>query len=154
SSIHFQTQLSNGHIVVESYYGGKNEGFGTFVKLPVQPPTGTPAFGPGYRHDPRNSPPFDTRHRLPFKPYGMEPLTLFADSEDDPALSSVPGKNDAPRMGKVTHPSGAPDNHLLCTYSPGNAHFFSAHTVKRPGETLIDSGIYLIKSGKPIYEPG
>ena len=30
----------------------------------------------------------------------------------------------------------------------------SAHTVKRPGETLLDAGIYLIKAGKPIDEPG
>jgi hypothetical protein len=66
----------------------------------------------------------------------------------------VPGKNDAPRMGKVTQPAGAPDNHVLCNYSPGNAHFHSAHTVKWPGETLLDSGIYLIKSGKPVDEPG
>src|SRR3954467_8904515 len=56
-------------------------------------------------------------------------------------------------MGKFTQPSGAPDNHLLCTYSPGNAHFASAHTVKWPGETLLDAGIYLIKSGKPVDEP-
>src|SRR5262249_50036435 len=42
---------------------------------------------------------------------------------------------------------------LLCAYSPGNAHFHSAHTVVWPGETLLDSGIYVIKSGKPIFEP-
>ena len=53
----------------------------------------------------------------------MEALTRFAHGGDWPALSSVPGKDDAPRIGKVTQPSGAPDNHLLCTYSPGNAHF-------------------------------
>jgi hypothetical protein len=56
-------------------------------------------------------------------------------------------------MGRVTHPSGAPDNHLLCAYSPGNAHFHSAHTVKRKDETLLDSGIYLIKDGKAVDEP-
>src|SRR4029079_14512702 len=49
--------------------------------------------------------------------------------------------------------SGAPDNHLLCTYSPGNAHLHSAHTVKWRDETLLDAGIYLIKEGKPIDEP-
>src|SRR4030095_16629513 len=57
------------------------------------------------------------------------------------------------RMGKFTQPSGAPNNHLLCTYSPGNAHFHSAHTVKWKDETLLDSGIYLIKDAKPIAEP-
>jgi len=154
SAFHFQTQLSDGNIVVAFYYGGKNEGFGTFVKLPPQPPSGRPAFGPAYRGDPRNSPQIADIGMRGFKPYGMEALTSFAHGGDWPALSSVPGKDDAPRMGKVTQPSGAPDNHLLCTYSPGNAHFHSAHTVKRPGETLLDSGIYLIESGKPIDEPG
>src|SRR5262245_1809662 len=143
-TFHFQTQLSDGNIVLEFYYAGKNEAFGTFAKLPVSPPPDSTAFGSAYRGDPRNSPaPFDGG-MLPFKPYGMVHLTRFARGGDDPALPSVPGDNHSPRMGKVTHPSGAPDNHLLCTYSPGNAHFHSVHTVKRPGETLIDSGIYLI----------
>jgi hypothetical protein len=154
SAFHFQTQLSDESIVVAFYYGGKNEGFGTFVKLPARPPAGSPAFGPAYRNDPRNQPQIADIGNHGFKPYGMEALTRFAHGGDWPALSSVPGKDDAPRMGKVTQPSGAPGNHLLCTYSPGNAHFHSAHTVKRPGETLLDAGIYLIKSGKPIDEPG
>jgi hypothetical protein len=153
SAFHFQTQLSDESIVAGFYYGGKNEGFGTFVKLPARPPDGTPPFGPAYREDPRNLPQVADVGRHGFKPYGMESLTRFAAGGDWPALSSVPGKDDAPRMGKVTQPSGAPDNHLLCTYSPGNAHFASAHTVKRPGEILLDAGIYLIKSGKPIDEP-
>src|SRR5947208_1120551 len=153
SAFHFQTQLSDEQIVVEFYYGGKNEGFGTFVKLPLQAPEGYSAFGPAYRGDPRNQPSIADVGMRGFKPYGMVSLTRFAHGGDWPALSSVPGKQDAPRMGRVTHPSGAPDNHLLCAYSPGNAHFHSAHTVKRPGETLLDSGIYLIKSGKPVDEP-
>ena len=48
-----------------------------------------------------------------FRPYGMEALTRFAHGGDWPALSSLPGKEDVPRMGKVTQPSGAPANHLL-----------------------------------------
>src|SRR5262245_18754903 len=54
SAFHFQTQLSDESIAVEFYYGGKNEGFGTFVKLPVQVPAGSSAFGPAYKNDPRN----------------------------------------------------------------------------------------------------
>jgi hypothetical protein len=153
SAFHFQTQLSDESIVVTFYYGGKNEGFGTFVKLPLRAPADGSPFGPAYRNDPRNVPQVADVGQHGFKPFGMESLTRFAHGGDWPALSSVPGKDDAPRMGKVTHPSGAPDNHLLCAYSPGNAHFHSAHTVKRPGETLLDSGIYLIKSGKPVDEP-
>jgi hypothetical protein len=153
SAFHFQTQLSDESIVVAFYYGGKNEGFGTFVKLPAHAPDGSPAFGPAYRNDPRNQPQIADIGMHGFKPYGMEGLTRFAHGGDWPALSSVPGNDDAPRMGKFTQPSGAPDNHLLCTYSPGNAHFASAHTVKWPGETLLDAGIYLIKDGQPIDEP-
>lgn len=153
SAFHFQTQLSDESIVVEFYYGGKNEGFGTFVKLPLQAPSGYAAFGPAFRSDPRNGKQIADVGNRGFRPYGMESLTRFSHGGDWPALSSIPGKNDAPRMGRVTQPSGAPDNHVLCTYSPGNAHFHSAHTVKRPGETLLDAGIYLIKSGKPVDEP-
>jgi hypothetical protein len=51
-------------------------------------------------------------------------------------------------VGKFTHPSGAPDNHLLTVYSPGPAnHQYTYHP-------MIDGGIYLIKSGKPVDEPG
>ena len=153
SAFHFQTQLSDESIVVEFYYGGKNEGFGTFVKVPARAPDGYAAFGPGYRNDPRNQPHIADIGQRGFRPYGMQWLTRFAHGGDWPALSSVPGKDDSPRMGRVTQPSGAPDNHLLCTYSPGNAHFHSAHTVKRAGETLLDAGIYLIKDGKPVDEP-
>jgi hypothetical protein len=153
SAFHFQTQLSDESIVAGFYYGGKNEGFGTFVKVPLRLPEGTPPFSPAYRSDPRNSVPVADIGNHGFRPFGMESLTRFAHGGDWPALSSVPGKDDAPRMGKFTQPSGAPDNHVLCTYSPGNAHFASAHTVKREGETLLDAGIYLIKSGKPIDEP-
>ena len=152
SAFHFQTQLSDESIVAAFYYGGKNEGFGTFVKVPPTP-QGEPPFGPAYKNDPRNGKSIADIGNHGFRPHGLEALTRFAHGGDWPALSSVPGKDDAPRMGKVTQPSGAPDNHLLCTYSPGNAHFASAHTVKRPGETLLDAGIYLIKSGKPIDEP-
>ncbi|MFO0966187.1 MAG: hypothetical protein U0793_11470 [Gemmataceae bacterium] len=153
SAFHFETQLSDESIVVEFYYGGKNEGFGTFVKLPARAPTGYAAFGPAYRNDPRNGESIADISNHGFRPYGFEWLTRFAHGGDWPALSSIPGKDDAPRMGRVTHPSGAPDNHLLCTYSPGNAHFHSAHTVKWAGETLLDAGIYLIKDGKAVDEP-
>src|SRR5262245_23101574 len=43
---HFQTQLTDGTIVVELYYNQNTQGFGTYVKLPPKPPEGVPAFGP------------------------------------------------------------------------------------------------------------
>src|SRR6478735_7053687 len=54
SAFHFQTQLSDESIVTAFYYGGKNEGFGTFVKLPAQAPPGEAPFTPANRNDPRN----------------------------------------------------------------------------------------------------
>ena len=54
-SSHFQTQLSDGSIVVESYYNLNNFGFGTYFKFPSRPPEGYAAVRPGYKHDPRNA---------------------------------------------------------------------------------------------------
>jgi hypothetical protein len=48
---------------------------------------------------------------------------------------------------KFTHPSGAPDKHLLTVYSPGPANHQYTYNPQ------IDGGIYLIKSGKPVEEP-
>ena len=52
-----------------------------------------------------------------------------------------------PWVGKVTHPSGAPDNHLLTVYSPGPVNHQFEHLPQ------VDGGIYLIKSGKVVEEP-
>ena len=65
----------------------------------------------------------------------MEALTRFAHGGDWPALSSVPGKNDAPRIGKVTHPSGAPDNHLLDRLVAGPGPHGTATARRRPPST-------------------
>ena len=48
-------------------------------------------------------------------------------------------------MGKVTHPSAAPDNHLLTVWSPGPVN--GGYTVHVPA---VDSGLYLLKAGKPM----
>jgi hypothetical protein len=155
-STHFQTQLSDGSLVVESYYNLNNFGFGTYYKFPAQAPEGYPAFGPALMPDPRNARLRHSRHAdgrpitisFPFSPYGIEALTPFVLKGDWPSEPSVPGKPDSPRVGKFTHPSGAPDNHLLTVWSPGSLNSYARHT------PAFDSGIYLIKSGKPIDEPG
>src|SRR6185312_2828935 len=85
--------------------------------------------------------------RLPFSPFGMQSLTRFARSDEGPADYS--GKRYSKRVGKVTHPSGAPDNHLLAVWSPGPVN--GGYTVHVPA---VDGGLYLIKDGKPIDEPG
>jgi hypothetical protein len=154
---HFQTQLSDGSIVAEEYYNQTSSGFGSFVKFPVSAPAGAAPFGPGFADDPRNPP---LRHgrlddgrarqrRLPFSPHGIESLTLFARSDEGPADFALRGQRTSPRVGKVTHPSGAPDNHLLMVWSPGPVN--GGYTVHQPA---LDAGLYLLKEGKPVDEPG
>jgi hypothetical protein len=155
-STHFQTQLSDGSIVVESYYNLNNSGFGTYLKFPAQAPDGYPAFGPGDKPDPRNAKLRHSRHpdgrpiyiQFPFSPFGIESLTPFVLKGDWPSDSAIPGDKDSPRVGKVTHPSAAPDNNMLTVWSPGSVN---SHTRYKPA---FDSGIYLIKGGKPVDEPG
>jgi hypothetical protein len=155
-STHFQTQISDGSIVVESYYNLNNFGFGTYLKFPPQAPEGYAGFGPGYKADPRNARLRHGRHadgrgqyiQFPFSPYGIEALTPFVLKGDWPSEPSDPARKDSPRVGKVTHPAAAPDNHVLTAYSPGSLNSFTKHT------PAFDSGIYLIKGGKPVDAPG
>src|SRR5207249_3914929 len=44
NGFHFQTQLSDGSVVVEEYYNQNNSGFGTYIKIP-SPPAPRPASG-------------------------------------------------------------------------------------------------------------
>ena len=156
NAFHFQTQLSDGSIIAEEYYNQNNSGFGTYLKLPKPTDDRPWGFGPAYMGDERNPAMRFGRHengqpslrRLPFSPYGIESFTRFARPDDGPADRSVRGQKDSPAVGKVTHPSGAPDNHLLTVWSPGPAN----HQYTHPPE--IDGGIYLIKSGKAVDEPG
>ncbi|MFO0864909.1 MAG: hypothetical protein U0744_09695 [Gemmataceae bacterium] len=155
-STHFQTQLSDESVIVESYYNLNNFGFGNYYKLPARTPEGYASFGPGYKNSPQNARIRHGRHddgrpifiSFPFTPFGIEPMTPFAVKGDWPALPAILGQKDSPRVGKVTHPSGAPENHLLTAWSAGSVNNITRYT---PG---FDSGIYLIKSGRPIDEPG
>jgi hypothetical protein len=152
TAYHFQTQLSDGSIVAEEYYNQTSSGFGSFVKFPAAPAP----FGPGYANDPRNPELRGGRldngspriRRLPFSTFGMESITRFARS-DEGQSDTANGRRTGPRVGKVTHPSGAPDNHLLTVWSPGPVN--GGYTVNVPA---IDGGLYLIKGGQPIDEPG
>ena len=169
-AFHFQTQLSDGSIIAERYYNQNNSGFGGYYKLPPPPSPVRrpgrekgktegavyPAFGPAWMDDPRNPPLRAGRfynakgkyNRLSFSPAGIESLTRFASFGEGPADESVLGKKDSPAVGKFTHPSGAPDNHLLTVWSPGPVNHQYEHF------PMPDGGIYLIKGGKPIDEPG
>jgi hypothetical protein len=164
SAWHFQTQLSDGSIVAEEYYSQTSSGFGSLVKFPLSYPEGK-QFGPGFAGDDRNP---ALRHgrtedgkprvrRYPFSPFGIESLTRFARADEGPADYVTPGvrpvrfgqRETTARVGKVTHPSAAPDNHLLTVWSPGPVN--GGYTVHRPA---VDGGLYLIKDGKAIDEPG
>lgn len=85
--------------------------------------------------------------RLPFSPYGITTLTSFTHPFDNPAPLAEPGKQDAPRLGKFTHPSAAPDHHMLTVWSPGPVNHNGTHL------PIVDAGIYLLKDNKPIDEP-
>lgn len=155
-SLHFQTQLTDESIVVESYYNLNNFGFGTLLNFPVQAASGYAAFGPGYKPDPRNAKVRHSRHadgrgiyiQFPFSPYGLQSLTPFVLKGDWPSSPSDANDRDSPRVGKFTHPTAAPDNHVLAAYSAGSLNNF------RKYKPAFDSGIYLIKSGQPIDAPG
>jgi hypothetical protein len=157
SAFHFQTQLSDGWIVAEEYYNQTSSGFGGYVKFPVKLPDGAPSFGPGYMDDPRNPPLKGGRladgkprlRRLPFSPFGVEEVTTFARTDEGPADFAVRSQLRGLRVGRVTHPSAAPDNHLLTVWSPGPVN--GGYTVHTPA---VNGGLYLIKSGKRVDEPG
>jgi mono/diheme cytochrome c family protein len=155
NGFHFQTQLSDGSVVVEEYYNQNNSGFGAYIKLPAAPPRGYPAFGPAYLDDPRNQPwrygRYDNGkprwYRMPFMPVGSVSLTPFTHGLEGPAGPAVLGRKDSPQVGKFTHPSAAPDNHLLTVYSPGPVNHQYTFLPQ------LDGGIYLLKGGAVVEEP-
>jgi hypothetical protein len=130
---HFQTQLSDGSLVVEEYYNQNNSGFGAYIKLLAAHPAGAPSFGPA--HMSSNAPwrygRFDNAkpalYRMPFMPLGSVSLTPFTHGLEGPANHAVLGDKNSPAVGKFTHPSGAPDNHLLTVYSPGPVNHQYTH---------------------------
>jgi hypothetical protein len=85
---------------------------------------------------------------MPFMPRHSISLTPFSRVEDGPADHSVLGDKTSPQVGKFTHPSGAPDNHLLTIWSPGPVNHQYTYLPQ------LDGGIYLIKKGEVVEEPG
>ncbi len=174
NGFHFQTQLSDASIVIEQYYNQNNSGFGSYIKLPIHvsawspdgklrapgtdewhAPPDPPLFGPAYRNDPRNVPwrqgRFDNgrprQYRMPFMPTRAISLTPFALGGEGPADRSIRGDKNSPAVGKFTHPSGAPDNHMLTCYSPGPVNHQYTFLPQ------LDGGIYLLKGGQTVAEP-
>ncbi|MGE3539777.1 MAG: hypothetical protein AB7N91_20390 [Candidatus Tectimicrobiota bacterium] len=154
---HFMTQVSDTRLVTELYYNQNQKGFGTFFTLPLYPPLGQPAFGPG-TPSPTASAGFPLtfwrvtpRRYFPFQPTGMALLTWWTRLGDDlAAWPSDPADLRKPFVGKVTHPSGAPDNHLLLVWSPGPIGGAGASAA---GQTMIDSGLYLLPDTATSQSP-
>ncbi len=147
-----------GSIIVEEYYNQNNTASAPISSCRRSAPDGYPAFGPADRNDPRNPPLRFGRfyngkgkyYRLAFSPAGdriVHALRQQRRRAGRPVGAAT--RKDSPAVGKFTHPSAAPDNHLLTVWSPGPANHQNA--LKLPA---IDGGIYLIKDGKPIDEPG
>jgi len=155
NGFHFQTQLSDGSIVFEEYYNQNNSGFGAYLKMPPTPPEGQAAFGPAYMYDQRNKPWRFGRfsngkgqwYRMPFMPTGSVAMTPFTHGREGPANPSILDDKQSPKVGKFTHPSGAPDNHLLTVYSPGPVNHQYTYLPQ------LDGGIYLIPDGKILEQP-
>src|SRR5207247_5350720 len=82
-----------------------------------------------------------------FMPTGSNSLTPFAHGLEGPADRADPKDKQSPAVGKFTHPSAAPDNHLLTVYSPGPVNHQYTFLPQ------LDGGIYLIKNGDVIEEP-
>jgi hypothetical protein len=140
-------------------YGFGGSGFGGssgFGGGPFGPTANAyPAFGPANMSDPRNQPWRYGRHdngrhryhKMPFMPLDSVSLTPFTHGIEGPADHAIRGDKTSPAVGKFTHPSGAPDNHLLTCYSPGPVNHQYTHLPQ------VDGGIYLIKSGNVVNEP-
>lgn len=164
SSMHFQTQLSDGRISVVEYYNLNNEGFGTLLAFNEEAADGAPLFGNANARDasnpkvqrgiwffqpghPSHLQPRYTQYR--FSPPGLTALTAFTHGEDE-AAPPVPGATIREQWaGKVTHPSAAPNNDVLMVFSPGPVNNLNRPTTM----PRIDGGIYLLKSGAPVDDP-
>jgi hypothetical protein len=149
-AFHFSTQLSNADLVVEDYYNLNNNGFGALYRLPIKPPDGGPRFNSAF---PAQSPGIEAttgdgsriRVRFPFSPKGIFSITPFTHGFDEAAPVGANGQ----RVGRFTHPSAAPENDLLCVWSPGPANSLNRPTVA----PFYDGGLYLIRGGRPLKSP-
>lgn len=148
SAFHFATQLGNGDIVVEDYYNLNNFGFGALYRFPVN--SSAPAFHPAF---PDQNPEiiqtigagFVWPLRIPFSPRGIYSITPFTHGEDEAAPVGANGH----RVGKFSHPSAAPGNHLLVAYSAG-----PVNALQRPTDLpAVDAGLYLMPNSGPANSP-
>ncbi len=158
-AFHFMTQLSSGDLVIEDYYNLNNNGFGALYRMPLAPPAGTPPF---YSAFPEDNPEilqtvgggFLYPFRMSFTPFGLAsitPMTHAGDEAAPPGTGTVrsPEGGQTERVGKFTHPSGAPGGDLLVAWTPG-----PANDLNRPTPVpYYDSGLYLITGASEVWSP-
>ena len=84
---------------------------------------------------------------MPFMPTGSVSLTPFTHGQEGRPTCRSAATRTRRKVGKFTHPSGAPDNHLLTVYSPGPVNHQYTFLPQ------LDGGIYLIKNGAVVEEP-
>jgi hypothetical protein len=145
-AFHFMTQMSDEDVVFIDYYNLNNNGFGQAHRMPMRQPAGVPSF---YGAQPAANPPIvqkTTSHfRMPFTPRGLYSITPFTTGED----TAAPVGDGGVRVGKVTHPSAAPNGDLLLVWTKG-----PANDLMRPVNTpFYDGGIYLHPDGAEIWSP-
>ena len=152
SSFHFQTQRTNGDVVVIDYYNGNNSGAGTALNVPFPPPPG-PAFHSAFERPclaKTGGGSAGPCYSFPFMPKGASTLTPWTHPDDRPA--PCPGGaatcNAADRVGKVTHPAAYPGDRLLLAWSGGPV---TANVL--PITPIPDFGIYLTPAGVVTASP-
>jgi len=167
-SYHYTTQLSDGDIVSTLYYNHNNGGMGTLLRFPIDPP-GPDFENKTYAEDWRMG-----NRIVRFTRPGEFRLTPQADAEDSPEdlySSSAdywnhPSRQSSGRAitiggttvftdkslvkvkGRFTHPSGAPDNNLLVTYTIG-----ASSTMGGYGGSLNDKMERMGKDGGLWFVP-
>ena len=144
-SAHWHGQKSDGKVLSTLYYNEKVDGFGGIVQHPYFSLGSLIPFMRFGSPNPLNNPALvlgaRTTWRWPFQPGGMTSLVSFGEPADFPS-AIVGGKH----VGKVSHPSGAPGNAVLLTWSgesPTQASLTPA----------IDAGIYLLPAGVVADHP-
>jgi hypothetical protein len=158
AAFHWQTQLSDGRVAVVEYYNLNNWGFGTLLAFASRMPDRPLAdrityFGsPDPRHESNPKVAYGygdagktvRTQRYSFSPLQIESLTRFSHGGDQ--ASHLVG---TVRVGKVTHPSAAPNNDVLMVYSPGPVNQQNRPTDK----PTVHGQLALLKGGWPVSMP-
>ena len=129
---HFTAQLSNGDVVTVGYYHFNNFGHGTLLRMPVDP--AGQDWGPVTTNGltyPKYGWPMHAQSQFTFGTdsfprigeTAITPWNLAGSlSKDDPSPIITLQDGTQQHAGKLTMPSGAPNNDLLCIWSPGGVN--------------------------------